>query len=199
MDCDLCTLVRAVVYCKSDSARLCLQCDEYVHSANSVSLKHSRSLICDKCTSQPAVVRCTDEAISLCEGCDWDGHDCIRARHKLNPYTGCPSPEEFTRMFSLVLEMPANFANPSCSSLSINENDNTKENDNSFVARKISELASWIAPDSNYMTSYHKNPTPFSEKVIYCSFSPIYFIDIISNVIGLDHICHTDNDFIIQR
>lgn len=192
--CDLCTQARAVVYCKSDSVRLCLQCDEYVHSANPISRRHLRSLICDKCTTQPAIVRCMNEAISLCEGCDWDGHGCIRTGHqlqKLNPYTGCPSPDEFTRMLSLVLEMPigtatnfGSFGNPPCSSLTINENNSsleTKVNDGSFVPTKLNELPSnykfetWaIPPDPNYLTSYDRDLAPFSEgsvlsKVIYCS------------------------------
>ncbi|CAN4096852.1 unnamed protein product [Withania somnifera] len=181
--CELCGPVRAVVYCKSDSARLCLQCDGHVHSANPLSRRHSRSLICDKCTSQPAVMRCMDEAMCLCEGCDWDGHGSIGTGHrlqKLNPYTGCPSPDEFTRMLSLVLEMPISisdtnfgiFATP-CSSLSINDNNNSldsKGNEDSLVASKLNELTSiykleqWvIPPDPNYMNSYNRDPAPFSE------------------------------------
>lgn len=38
--CEFCGVARAVVYCKSDSARLCLNCDVSVHSANSLSLRH---------------------------------------------------------------------------------------------------------------------------------------------------------------
>ncbi|MCE3214697.1 hypothetical protein HAX54_053072 [Datura stramonium] len=215
--CDLCGVVRAEVYCKSDSARLCLQCDGFVHSANPLSRRHSRSLICDKCTSQPAVVRCMDEAMCLCEGCDWNENGCIASEHrlqKLNPYTGCPSPDELTTMLSLPLEMPisndtnfGSFGTP-CSSLSINENNSSLEskgNEGSLVASKLNELASnykfepWaLPPDPNYMTSYNRDPAPFSEgsglsKVICCSFfSRIYFVvclscsDIIGNVVGLD-------------
>ncbi|XP_059318133.1 zinc finger protein CONSTANS-LIKE 12-like isoform X1 [Lycium ferocissimum] len=184
--CELCGVVRAVVYCKSDSARLCLQCDGYVHSANSLSRRHLRSLICDKCTSQPAVVRCMDEAMCLCEGCDWNENGCIVAGHrlqKLNPYSGCPSPDEFTRMLSLVLEMPisndmtnfGSFGTTPCSSVSINENNSSLEsnkgNEGSLVASKLNELASnfklepWanIPSDPNYITSYNRDPAPFSE------------------------------------
>ncbi|WMV30792.1 hypothetical protein MTR67_024177 [Solanum verrucosum] len=182
--CDLCSEARAVVYCKSDSARLCLQCDDYVHSPNPISRRHSRSFICDKCNSQPSVVRCMDEAISLCERCDWDGNGCIGTGHrlkKLNPYTGCPSPDEFTKMLSQVLEMPigtdtnfGSFGNSFCSSLSINENNSsleTKVNEGSFVPSKLNELASnykfeaaWAIPlEPNYLTFYHSDLTPFSE------------------------------------
>ncbi|KAJ6734343.1 ZINC FINGER PROTEIN CONSTANS-LIKE 10 [Salix purpurea] len=51
--CDFCGVARAVVYCKPDSARLCLHCDGCVHSANFLSRRHPRSLLCDKCSSQP--------------------------------------------------------------------------------------------------------------------------------------------------
>ncbi|KAM3281647.1 zinc finger protein CONSTANS-LIKE 12-like isoform X1 [Capsicum chacoense] len=181
--CELCGVARAVVYCKPDSARLCLPCDGYVHSANPLSRRHSRSPICDKCNSQPALVRCMDEAVCLCEGCDWDGHGCIGTGHrlqKLNPYTGCPSPDEFTRMFSLVLETSigndtsfGSFGTRPRSSLCINENNSSLEskgNDDSLVASKLNEFASnykfesWvIPPDPNYMTSYNKDLAPFSE------------------------------------
>ncbi|XP_075480858.1 putative zinc finger protein CONSTANS-LIKE 11 isoform X2 [Primulina tabacum] len=107
--CDFCGVVRALVYCKSDAARLCLQCDGCVHSANCLSRKHLRSLICDKCNSQAAVLRCLDEDLCFCQTCDHGcrvggvgssgpGHD----RLKLNFYSGCPSPVEFSKIWSTV-------------------------------------------------------------------------------------------------
>jgi len=54
------------VYCKADSARLCLSCDRHVHSANPLSLRHPSTLLCDGCNLQPASVRCQDENLSLC-------------------------------------------------------------------------------------------------------------------------------------
>ncbi|XP_073280987.1 putative zinc finger protein CONSTANS-LIKE 11 isoform X1 [Primulina huaijiensis] len=107
--CDFCGVVRALVYCKSDAARLCLQCDGCVHSANCLSRKHLRSLICDKCNSQAAVLRCLDENLCFCQTCDHGcrvggvgssgpGHD----RLKLNFYSGCPSPVEFSKIWSTV-------------------------------------------------------------------------------------------------
>ncbi|KAK9284884.1 hypothetical protein L1049_024065 [Liquidambar formosana] len=108
--CEFCGVVRAVVYCKSDSARLCLHCDGCVHSANSLSRRHPRSLMCDKCNSQPAIVRCVDEKLSLCEGCDWNGNGCSGLGHKrqpLNCYSGCPSTAEFSRIWSSILDPPS--------------------------------------------------------------------------------------------
>lgn len=107
--CDYCKMEKAVIYCKSDSARLCLQCDGCVHSANPLSRRHSRSLICDKCFSQPAVMRCLDENLSICQNCDWNGNGCSDQMHRrqiLSFYSGCPSVADLSRMWSPVLEMP---------------------------------------------------------------------------------------------
>ncbi|BAT92190.1 hypothetical protein LR48_Vigan05g158700 [Vigna angularis] len=105
--CEFCWAVIAVVYCKSDCARLCLHCDGCVHSANSLSRRHSRSLLCDKCYSQPAVIRCMDHKLSSCQSCDWNPTACFAAGHRrltLNCYNGCPSLSEFSRMWSFVFD-----------------------------------------------------------------------------------------------
>ncbi|KAK8605793.1 hypothetical protein V6N13_102565 [Hibiscus sabdariffa] len=105
--CDFCRGVRAVVYCKSDSARLCLRCDGCVHSANLLSCRHARSLLCEKCNCQSAVLRCLDEKLSLCQDCDWNCNGCSSSGHRresLNCYTGCPSLAEFRRIWSSVLD-----------------------------------------------------------------------------------------------
>ncbi|KAG5226544.1 zinc finger protein [Salix suchowensis] len=88
--CDFCGVARAVVYCKPDSARLCLHCDGCVHSANFLSRRHPRSLLCDKCSSQPAMARCLDEKLSICQGCDCRESGCSSLGHQvraLNCYT----------------------------------------------------------------------------------------------------------------
>ncbi|KAG6420431.1 hypothetical protein SASPL_116958 [Salvia splendens] len=117
-ECELCRAVRAMVYCKSDGAALCLKCDSYVHSANAVSLRHLHSLICDRCFSEPAVVRCLDEKLSLCEACDSDGC-CQSRRAKHNFYNGCPSVAELYKMWPLTLEPEHEFGG--------NGNDNENE------------------------------------------------------------------------
>lgn len=107
--CEFCGVVRAVVYCKSDSARLCLQCDGRVHSANSLSRRHLRSLLCDNCNAQPAIVRCMDDKLSLCQSCDWNNNpnshpnpspNAPPPSHILHSYSGCPSMPDFFRFWS---------------------------------------------------------------------------------------------------
>lgn len=100
-----------MVYCRSDEAYLCLSCDRNIHSANALSKRHSRTLVCDKCNSQPAYVRCVDEKLSLCQNCDWECHNgSISSSHSkqtLNCYSGCPSADELSSIWSFMSESPA--------------------------------------------------------------------------------------------
>nr|AQQ11854.1 constans-like protein [Phyllostachys edulis] len=117
--CDFCGEQRAMVYCRSDAASLCLSCDRNVHSANALSRRHMRTLLCDRCVSQPGAVRCLEENTSLCQNCDWNGHGAasLAAGHKrqtINCYSGCPSSAELSRIWSFVMDIPTVAAEPNC-------------------------------------------------------------------------------------
>lgn len=176
--CEFCGVVRAVVYCKSDSARLCLHCDGCVHSANSLSRRHSRSLLCDKCNAQPAITRCMDDKEFLCQSCDWNANGCVAMGHQrqtLNCYTGCPSMAEFSRIWSSVLDLPSlsSFigtlpSNENCISSSVEPRNN---NGGAFgmVTAKLNqplkcepwmEPSSVVPPNPNYML-YYRDQAPF--------------------------------------
>ncbi|KAF8408465.1 hypothetical protein HHK36_007619 [Tetracentron sinense] len=106
--CDFCTDQIAILYCRADSAKLCLFCDQYVHSANALSRKHLRSQICDNCSSEPVSVRCSTDNLLLCQECDWDAHGTcsISASHDRNPvegFSGCPSPLELASLWGFDL------------------------------------------------------------------------------------------------
>ncbi|KAL3820854.1 hypothetical protein ACJIZ3_006759 [Penstemon smallii] len=103
--CDFCREQRSIVYCKSDAAYLCLSCDRNVHSANALSMRHSRTLVCELCNCQPASVRCIKEELSLCQNCDWSTHDSPASatehkRHTIDSYSGCPSAAELSIVWS---------------------------------------------------------------------------------------------------
>ncbi|KAK8568454.1 hypothetical protein V6N12_007005 [Hibiscus sabdariffa] len=169
--CDFCRGERAVVYCKSDSARLCLSCDGCVHSANLLSRRHARSLLCEKCNYQSAVVRCLDEKLSLCQDCDRNGNGCSslgHCREALNSYTDCPSLAEFRRIWSSVLGVssPAVVdvdqllgASPANNCLNQTEQGGSfelagtklKELDSCSKMKPCMELTSLISPDANYV------------------------------------------------
>lgn len=88
--CDYCAKVIATVYCRADTARLCLSCDRQVHAANALSCRHSRTLLCNTCGSRPATIRCLTENASLCQECAGHAHDAHSCR-VINCFTGCPS------------------------------------------------------------------------------------------------------------
>ncbi|XP_061990812.1 zinc finger protein CONSTANS-LIKE 14-like [Rosa rugosa] len=106
--CDFCSDQPAVLYCKADSAKLCLFCDQHVHGANLLSRKHVRSQICDNCASDAVAFRCSTDNLVLCHECDWDAHgSCsVSAAHDRTPiegFSGCPSPLELAALWGLDL------------------------------------------------------------------------------------------------
>ncbi|XP_020973979.1 LOW QUALITY PROTEIN: putative zinc finger protein CONSTANS-LIKE 11 [Arachis ipaensis] len=106
--CECCGVARAIVYCKSDSARLCMDCDVSVHSANCLSMRHLRSLLCDRCNSEAAIVHCIEEKLSFCQGCcELNQNGCSILGHRLqslNCYKGCPNFTDLPGLFSFVLD-----------------------------------------------------------------------------------------------
>ncbi|KAG6768637.1 hypothetical protein NC652_019647 [Populus alba x Populus x berolinensis] len=171
--CDFCGVEKAVVYCKPDSAKLCVHCDGCVHSANFLSRRHRRSLLCDKCSSLPAVARCLDEKLSICQGCDCSANGCSSSGHQLralNCYTGCYSLAEFSKIWSPVLEGSSSGGFDSgwdsLNSAPINENCissclEQRDNEGSFglFTGKLNELEScsklepWRGPPSIIMSN----------------------------------------------
>ncbi|KAK9092273.1 hypothetical protein Syun_027184 [Stephania yunnanensis] len=71
MECELCE-ARARMYCESDKARLCWDCDAKVHGANFIVARHARSLLCGVCqapTPWKASGRSLGYAASICHRC----------------------------------------------------------------------------------------------------------------------------------
>ncbi|GJN33350.1 hypothetical protein PR202_gb21942 [Eleusine coracana subsp. coracana] len=96
--CDYCAGMPAVVYCRADSARLCLPCDRHVHGANTVSTRHARAPLCAACLAAPAVFGRHGCGGFLCGNCDFEERDRNEGsgslrhdRAAVEGYTGCPS------------------------------------------------------------------------------------------------------------
>ncbi|KAJ7527791.1 hypothetical protein O6H91_16G071000 [Diphasiastrum complanatum] len=106
--CDFCEKGSATVYCRADSARLCLSCDYQVHSANALSRRHHRRLLCDGCIQHSAIVHCPVDNLSLCQFCDWNTHsNSIDSQHQcrtIASFIGCPSATELARMWGFELD-----------------------------------------------------------------------------------------------
>lgn len=96
--CDYCNDTTALLYCRADSAKLCLSCDREVHSTNQLFSKHTRSKLCDSCDNSPASIFCETEHSVLCQNCDWENHRlCLSSVHNRRPiegFSGCPSVSE---------------------------------------------------------------------------------------------------------
>lgn len=97
--CDYCNDITALVYCRADSARLCLSCDREVHSTNQLFSKHTRSQLCDGCDSAAASIFCETEHSVLCQNCDWERHSLSRSssthnRRPIEGFSGCPTAGE---------------------------------------------------------------------------------------------------------
>ncbi|XAR68063.1 hypothetical protein NMG60_11003062 [Bertholletia excelsa] len=79
--CELCKSA-ARMYCESDQASLCWDCDAKVHSANFLVARHSRSLLCYVCQSQTAWSASgarLGPTVSVCESCI-DGCEGVKDR-----------------------------------------------------------------------------------------------------------------------
>ncbi|KAF5442353.1 hypothetical protein F2P56_035020 [Juglans regia] len=103
--CEFCTELRPVVYCKADTAHLCLSCDAKVHSANALSSRHLRKVLCDLCRYRPAYVWCTDHQMFMCHSCDRSLHDSSSQHQKkgTRSYMGCPSAKDFAALWGFEL------------------------------------------------------------------------------------------------
>lgn len=99
--CDFCGESTALLYCRADSAKLCLSCDGEVHSTNQLFTKHTRFQLCDGCDSSPASILCLTEHSVLCQNCDFELHSLpagcsAHDRRPLEGFTGCPSVVELS-------------------------------------------------------------------------------------------------------
>ncbi|GMJ06718.1 microProtein 1a, B-box domain protein 31 [Hibiscus trionum] len=64
MNCELCNS-RAVLYCEADDAYLCRKCDQWVHEANFLALRHVRCFLCGTCqnVTQRYLIGASREAV----------------------------------------------------------------------------------------------------------------------------------------
>lgn len=106
--CDYCGTAAAAVYCRADSARLCLPCDRLVHGANGVCSRHARAPLCAGCCAAGAVFRRASTSAFLCSNCDFgrhrDGGDPpLHDRCAVQPYSGCPPASDLAALLAVPL------------------------------------------------------------------------------------------------
>lgn len=85
--CDSCKTSSATLFCKPDSAYLCIPCDGKIHAANKLASRHERVWLCEVCEQAPASVTCKADAAALCVTCDRDIHSAnpLARRHERFP------------------------------------------------------------------------------------------------------------------
>uniref|UniRef100_A0A2P2MHJ5 Zinc finger protein n=1 Tax=Rhizophora mucronata TaxID=61149 RepID=A0A2P2MHJ5_RHIMU len=85
--CDSCKTAAAALFCRVDSAFLCLNCDSKIHGVNSLLARHERVWMCQVCEQAPAAVTCRADAAALCVTCDADIHSAnpLSRRHERVP------------------------------------------------------------------------------------------------------------------
>ncbi|XP_059640134.1 zinc finger protein CONSTANS-LIKE 4-like [Cornus florida] len=85
--CDSCKSATATLFCRADSAFLCIGCDSKVHAANKLSSRHARVWMCEVCEQAPASVTCKADAAALCVTCDREIHSAnpLARRHERFP------------------------------------------------------------------------------------------------------------------
>ncbi|CAI9787443.1 unnamed protein product [Fraxinus pennsylvanica] len=81
--CDYCKSTAALLFCRVDSAYMCMACDAKVHK----NISHERVWMCEVCEQAPATVTCKADAAALCVTCDRDIHSAnpLSSRHERVP------------------------------------------------------------------------------------------------------------------
>ncbi|KAB1204769.1 Zinc finger protein CONSTANS-LIKE 4 [Morella rubra] len=136
--CDSCKSATATLFCRADSAFLCVGCDSKVHAANKLASRHARVLVCEVCELAPAHVTCKADAAALCGTCDRDIHSAnpLARRHERVPVT--PLYESVNSSVAIKSGAVVNFLD--------NRYYSDVEGDGDF-SREEAEAASWLLPN----------------------------------------------------
>ncbi|NP_001280817.1 zinc finger protein CONSTANS-LIKE 4 [Malus domestica] len=79
--CDSCKSATGTLFCRADSAFLCVNCDSKIHAANKLASRHARVWLCEVCEQAPAHVTCKADDAALCVTCDRDIHSANPLSH----------------------------------------------------------------------------------------------------------------------
>ncbi|KAL0330155.1 UNVERIFIED_CONTAM: Zinc finger protein CONSTANS-LIKE 4 [Sesamum radiatum] len=156
--CDSCKTASATVFCRADSAFLCLACDAKVHAANKLASRHARVWVCEVCEQAPASVTCKADAAALCATCDRDIHSAnpLARRHERLP---------------VVPFYDAASATKSSPSASAAEEFSEEE----------AEAASWLLPDPNSKSEEEsESPEYKSAEYLFSDMDPYLDLELIS-------------------
>ncbi|KAJ4953155.1 hypothetical protein NE237_029987 [Protea cynaroides] len=139
--CDSCKSAAALLFCRADSAFLCIGCDGKIHGANKLASRHERVWMCEVCEQAPASVTCKADAAALCVTCDRDIHSAnpLARRHERFPVVPF-----YESAASVVKSNAVNLL----STLRSNGDEDEDLNDTDGDGEEA-EAASWLLPNPN--------------------------------------------------
>ncbi|KAG9142800.1 hypothetical protein Leryth_005549 [Lithospermum erythrorhizon] len=146
--CDSCKTTSSSVFCRADSAFLCLGCDSKIHAANKLASRHARVWMCEVCEQAAATVTCKADAAALCRTCDRDIHSAnpLARRHErvpVVPFFDSATATTKTHGGGSGGECGGDESTKFINDIDINENDVTGEEEEA-------EAASWLLlPNTN--------------------------------------------------
>ncbi|CAI0376561.1 unnamed protein product [Linum tenue] len=150
--CDSCKSATAALFCRPDSAFLCLTCDSKIHAANKLASRHARVWMCEVCEQAPAHVTCKADAAALCVTCDRDIHSAnpLARRHDRVPVvpfydavdksSSSSSPDDDA-------DAAAQQHHPPCALNFLDDRYFADDAADDDVSREEAEAASWLLPN----------------------------------------------------
>ncbi|KAL0552252.1 hypothetical protein IC582_011358 [Cucumis melo] len=104
--CYSCKSATAVLFCRHDTAFLCLRCDAQIHTLSGT--RHPRVWLCEVCEQAPATITCNADAAALCTSCDADIHSVnpLARRHDrsaIQPFYDSPPSSSVASVFKFLI------------------------------------------------------------------------------------------------
>ncbi|KAK7388468.1 hypothetical protein VNO78_23284 [Psophocarpus tetragonolobus] len=193
--CDSCKLASAALFCRPDSAFLCIACDSKIHCANKVASRHERVWMCEVCEQAPAAVTCKADAAALCVTCDSDIHSAnpLARRHERVPvepfFDSAESIVKASAAASFGFIVPSDdgagsdaFATDDAAWLIPNPNFGSKLMDAPDIKSKemfFSEMDPFL--DFDYSNSFQNNNSPGNDSVVPVQTKPSLAPPLINN------------------
>ncbi|KAK7265303.1 hypothetical protein RJT34_32921 [Clitoria ternatea] len=164
--CDSCKLASAALFCRPDSAFLCIACDSRIHCTNKLASRHERVWMCEVCEQAPAAVTCKADAAALCVTCDSDIHSAnpLARRHERVPV------EPFFDSAESIVK-----ASASPSFGFIVPTDDTLASDG--FPHEDADAAAWLIPNPNFGSKLIDAPEIKSKGLFFSEMDPFLDFD----------------------
>ncbi|XP_050216959.1 zinc finger protein CONSTANS-LIKE 4 [Mercurialis annua] len=165
--CDSCKSATATLFCRPDSAFLCINCDSKIHAANKLASRHARVFVCEVCEQAPAHVTCKADAAALCITCDRDIHSAnpLARRHERVPvtpfYDSVPSVNSKTNAVTFLEDRYFSDV----------------DGDAGDVSKEEAEAASWLLPNPP-SHKFMENPDLNTGQYVFSDMDPYPYLDL---------------------